>query len=79
MSRKPSNERSHAAAQTVFIPARAHTRMKDIAEALDLAVITVSKALRDHSDISCDTKQRVWDKARELNYMLNLAARSLVM
>jgi len=41
-------------------------------------VITVSKALRDHSDISLETKARVLKRCKELNYRPNLAARALV-
>ncbi len=52
--------------------------MKDIAEALGLAVITVSKGLRNHDDISKSTREKIYQKARELNYTPNLAARSLV-
>jgi LacI family transcriptional regulator len=52
--------------------------MKDIAEALGLSVITVSKGLRNHKDISKTTRARITEKARELNYRPNLAARSLV-
>jgi LacI family transcriptional regulator len=52
--------------------------MKDIAEALGLSVITVSKGLRNHDDISKATRERIRQKARELNYTPNLAARSLV-
>jgi len=53
-------------------------RLKDIARDLGVSVITVSKALRDHSDISQETKQRVLKRCRELNYRPNLAARALV-
>jgi LacI family transcriptional regulator len=52
--------------------------MKDIAAAVGLAVITVSKALRNHTDISRQTRERVWAKAREMHYTPNVAARSLV-
>lgn len=52
--------------------------LKDIARDLGVSVITVSKALRDHSDISQETKARVWKRVRELNYTPNLAARALV-
>lgn len=52
--------------------------MKDIARDLGIAVITVSKALRNHEDISEKTKKRVLDRVRELNYTPNLAARTLV-
>lgn len=52
--------------------------LKDIAKDLGVSVITVSKALRDHSDISPETKARVLKRVRELNYRPNLAARALV-
>jgi LacI family transcriptional regulator len=52
--------------------------MKDIAQALGVSVVTVSKVLRDHADIGAETRQRVLDKARELSYRPNLTARSLV-
>ncbi len=53
-------------------------RLKDIAKDLGVSVITVSKALRDHSDISRETRQRVLQRVKELNYRPNLAARALV-
>jgi len=53
-------------------------RMKDVARDLNVSVVTVSKALRDQSDISPATKRRVLKRARELNYQPNWIARSLV-
>jgi len=53
-------------------------RLKDIARDLGVSVITVSKALRDHSDISQETKARVLKRVKEMNYRPNLAARALV-
>src|SRR5262249_49464229 len=53
-------------------------RLKDIAKDLGVSVITVSKALRNHSDISEETKARVLKRVKELDYRPNLAARSLV-
>ena len=53
-------------------------RMKDVARDLNVSVVTVSKALRDQSDISGATKRRVLKRARELDYQPNLIARSLV-
>lgn len=53
-------------------------RMKDIARDLGLSVVTVSKVLRDHPDISADTRKRVLKRMKELNYQPNLAARSLI-
>ena len=52
--------------------------MKNIAQALGVSVVTVSKVMRDHSDIGPETRQRVLDKAKELHYRPNLTARSLV-
>jgi LacI family transcriptional regulator len=54
-------------------------RMKDIAADLGVSLMTVSKALRSHSDISEETRNRVLRRARELNYQPNWVARSLVM
>jgi LacI family transcriptional regulator len=54
------------------------TRMKDIARDLGVSVITVSKALRNHGDISPATRARVLKKVKELNYRPNYAARALV-
>ncbi|QMV18352.1 substrate-binding domain-containing protein [Granulicella sp. 5B5] len=53
-------------------------KMKDIARALGVSLVTVSKALRGHPDISRATRERVEAKVKELNYRPNLAARSLV-
>lgn len=52
-------------------------RMKDIARELKVSVITVSKALRGHDDISPSTRDRVLQKIQELGYEPNIAARSL--
>ncbi len=52
--------------------------MKDIARDLEVSVMTVSKALRNHSDISEGTRNRVLKRARQLNYHPNWIARSLV-
>jgi LacI family transcriptional regulator len=53
-------------------------RMKDIARDLGVSVMTVSKALRDHSDIGEETRKRVLKRAQDLNYLPNAHARSLV-
>jgi LacI family transcriptional regulator len=52
--------------------------MKDIAAELNVSVVTVSKVLRNHSDISAATRERVLQRMKELNYRPNLAARTLV-
>jgi LacI family transcriptional regulator len=53
-------------------------RMKDIAQDLGLSLMTISKALRGHRDISEQTRNRVIKRARELDYRPNWVARSLV-
>ncbi len=50
--------------------------LKELAKELNLSFSTVSKALRDSHEISDATKKRVLDKARELNYQVNLLASS---
>jgi LacI family transcriptional regulator len=52
--------------------------MKDIARELNVSVVTVSKALRNHEDISEETRGKVLRLMREMNYRPNLAARALV-
>ncbi|HEV2174500.1 MAG TPA: LacI family DNA-binding transcriptional regulator, partial [Nitrospira sp.] len=53
-------------------------RMKDIARDLGVSVVTVSKVLRNHSDISEETRERVLARIKEVDYRPNIAARSLV-
>jgi LacI family transcriptional regulator len=53
-------------------------RLKDIAQDLGVSPMTVSKALRNHPDISEGTRMRVLRRIEELNYQPNLAARALV-
>jgi LacI family transcriptional regulator len=51
--------------------------MKTLARELNLSTATISKALRDSYDISTETKQRVLEAARRLNYVPNAYASSL--
>jgi LacI family transcriptional regulator len=53
-------------------------RLKDIARDLGVSVVTVSKVLRNHPDISAETRKRVQKRVKELNYQPNFAARSLI-
>lgn len=53
-------------------------KMKDIARELGVSLVTVSKALRQHPDISKQTRARVEAKVEEMGYRPNLTARSLV-
>ena len=67
--------------ETGFVPERFSNRMsisiKQIARDLNLAVSTVSKALRDSYEISEETKRIVLEYARKVNYIPNPYAGSL--
>lgn len=52
--------------------------MQDIARDLKVSVVTVSKALRHQGSISVATRNRVLQRAKEVNYQMNWVARSLV-
>ena len=52
-------------------------RLKDIALDAGVSVMTVSKALRDESDISDATKKRIRNIADRVGYVPNNSARSL--
>lgn len=54
-----------------------NVRLSDIAARLDLSTVSISKALRDHPDISEETKKRIKQTAKEMGYVPNLVARSL--
>jgi len=49
----------------------------DIAKALQLTPSSVSRALRDHPDISADTKRLVTAAAKKMRYKTNIAAANL--
>jgi LacI family transcriptional regulator len=53
-------------------------RMKDIAKELGLSVVTISKVLRNHPDISDKTRARVLEHVKDRDYQTNVLARSLV-
>jgi LacI family transcriptional regulator len=53
-------------------------RMKDIAKDLGISQATVSKVLREHPDIGEETRRRVLERVKELDYQPNSLARSLV-
>lgn len=52
-------------------------KIKDLAKQLNLSVATISKALKDSYEISPETKQKVIDLAKKLNYTPNPYASSL--
>jgi LacI family transcriptional regulator len=53
-------------------------RMKDIAKELGVSVVTISKVLHDHPDISDETRERVLSYVKKVDYQPNVLARSLV-
>ncbi|HAN77921.1 MAG TPA: LacI family transcriptional regulator [Bacteroidales bacterium] len=53
------------------------TTIKDIAKTLGISPSTVSRALKDHPDISVKTKRKVQELAKELKYQPNEIALSL--
>ena len=57
--------------------ARVAIRLKDIAADLGVSAVTVSKVLRNKPDVGEDTRRRVLERVKELNYTPNLLARGL--
>jgi len=54
-----------------------NVRQSDIAKKLNISRVSVSKALRDHPDISKVMKLKIIETAREMGYVPNLIARQL--
>jgi LacI family transcriptional regulator len=52
-------------------------RLKDIAQDLNVSVMTVSKVVRGCADVGAETRSRVLARIKELNYQPNWVARSL--
>jgi LacI family transcriptional regulator, galactose operon repressor len=52
-------------------------KLSDIAKKLNVSTVTISKALRNHPDISAKTKKLVVDTAEEMGYTPNYMARNL--
>lgn len=52
-------------------------RQSDIAKKLNVSRVTVSKALRDHPDISQEMKEKVLKTAKKMGYVPNLIATQL--
>ena len=52
-------------------------RLKDIAADVGVSTITVSKVLRNKPDVGEETRKRVLQRVKELNYRPNLLARGL--
>jgi len=56
---------------------RSQITIKDLAKKLSISSSTVSRALRNHPDISSETKNLVQNLAKELDYRPNVIAQSL--
>jgi len=56
---------------------KANITIKDIAKELGVSPSTVSRALKDHPDISEETKKQINELAKQLNYQPNTVALSL--
>ncbi len=52
--------------------------IKDVAKAAGVSVASVSRALNGHDNVTRDTHERIMQAARQLHYMPNGAARSLI-
>lgn len=52
--------------------------LKDIALALNMSITQVSRAMNGHSDVNKETRKRVMEAARRMNYHPNIVARKLV-
>jgi LacI family transcriptional regulator len=74
-SAPPSN--SNGERRSKAMKRKAHITLEDIANRLNVSRVTVSKALRGHSDISQDMTRRVRKVATDLGYSPNIIARSL--
>lgn len=53
--------------------------IRDVAREASVSVASASRALNGHSNVTDETRQRVLDAARKLNYVPHLGARSLTM
>lgn len=52
--------------------------IKDVARVAGVSVTTVSRALNHYSDVNFETKKKIFEVAKELNYVPNKAAQNLV-
>jgi DNA-binding LacI/PurR family transcriptional regulator len=79
MTSKSIGRQKRASAKlTIHNQQRKRVTLKDVARALSVTAATVSKALRDSSDISLETKRLVKKLSDDLGYRPNLLAKSLV-
>ncbi len=55
-----------------------HTSLKDLAKELEISISTVSRALRNHPDISAELTKKIQQLAKEKNYTPNPLAMGLL-
>lgn len=55
----------------------ANVTLKDVAARVGVSYQTVSKVLNGHTQVRPETKERIWQAVRELNYTPNVSARNL--
>jgi DNA-binding LacI/PurR family transcriptional regulator len=55
----------------------ARVTLKDVAAKAGVSYQTVSKVLNNRAQVSDDTRERIWQAVRELNYRPNISARNL--
>jgi len=72
-----SGEDEHYNAMKKKETKRSQITLEDIARKLRVTKVTVSKALRDHPDISTETSKKIKKVAREMGYSPNFWARNL--
>ena len=53
------------------------TTLADIAQELGVSKMTISRAINNHPEINAETRNRVLEVARRLNYQPNQHARAL--
>ena len=53
--------------------------IKDVAKAAGVSYSTVSRALSGSPEISADTRERILQVCKEMNYTANTVARAMVM
>ena len=58
--------------------AKRHVSLKDLATELNVSISTVSRALKNHPDISCEMTRKVQELARTRNYTPNPLAMGLL-
>lgn len=58
--------------------AKRHVSLKDLAAELNVSISTVSRALKNHPDISCEMTRKVQELARARNYTPNPLAMGLL-